>query len=46
MTIKEKLKLISEMERRNDKRWKMFAESEAKKDADVQVSLHQVQPCA
>ena len=46
MTIKEKLKLISEMERRNDERWKMFAEREAKNDADVQVSLHQVQSCA
>lgn len=46
MTIKEKLRLISEVERRNDERWKMFAESEAKKDGIVQVSLHQVQPCA
>mgnify|MGYP000225065119 CR=1 FL=1 len=46
MTTKEKLVLIAEMERRNDERWKMFAESEAKKGADIQVSLHEVQPCA
>ena len=47
MSIKEKLRFMAEMERRNNARWKEFAKKEGEKHACVQVLLHEQQPaCA
>lgn len=47
MSIKEKLRLMAEMERHNNVRWTEFAKKEGEKRACVQVLLHEQQPtCA
>lgn len=47
MSIKEKLRFMAEMERRNNARWKEFAKKEGEEHACVQVLLHEQQPaCA